>query len=124
MHTGAIQITHQPGDGQLVQQQHLIQQLQLHCTQQKSLSKEVLQELLMQVCSSLVSSPTLFQNFYAVRLFMPVFSPWAVLLHAKPCCSLLYSTYLLLVPLCIYLMQQHMLHHSEHNVIRQPWLLA
>ncbi|KAA6426735.1 MAG: vacuolar sorting-associated 13F-like [Trebouxia sp. A1-2] len=49
MHTGAIQITHQPGDGQLVQQQHLIQQLQLHCTQQKSLSKEVLQELLMQV---------------------------------------------------------------------------
>ena len=55
VHTGAIQITHQPEAGQLVQQQHLIQQLQQHCIQQKSLSKEALQELLTQVCSSLMS---------------------------------------------------------------------
>jgi hypothetical protein len=44
-------MTHEPEAGQLVQQQHLIQQLQQHCIQQKSLSKEALQELLTQVCS-------------------------------------------------------------------------
>ncbi|KAL0051145.1 hypothetical protein WJX82_002690 [Trebouxia sp. C0006] len=49
VHTGAIQITHEPEAGQLVQQQHLVQQLQQHCIRQKSLSKEALQELLTQV---------------------------------------------------------------------------
>lgn len=50
LHTGAIQITHDPDSDQLVQQQHLTQRLQHHCVQQKRLSSEDLQELLTQVC--------------------------------------------------------------------------
>ena len=49
VHTGAIQVAHAPEPGQLVQQQHLIQQLQQHIGKQNQLSSQDLRQLLTQV---------------------------------------------------------------------------